>query len=80
MKKQKQKFKVEFRKQLRLAFAAAVGFIIAFSWRNFIFELTRDWVIAISTFLSPNLINLVTSLIITFFGVLVIWFSSKVFK
>ncbi len=30
------KFKKEFKKQIRLAIAASVGFIIAYSWRDFI--------------------------------------------
>jgi len=72
-------FKREFRKQLRLALAAAVGFIIAFAWKDFVFELTGDF---LSRFLESNPITsaLAISIVVTFVGVLIILASSKLLK
>ena len=71
--------KREFRKQLRLALAAAVGFIIAFAWKDFVVKLTGD---ALSRFLELNPITsaLAISIVITFFGILIIWASSRLLK
>ncbi|MEK6823682.1 MAG: DUF5654 family protein [Nanoarchaeota archaeon] len=72
-------FKREFRKQLRLALAAAAGFIIALAWKDFIFKLTGD---ILSKFLELNPITsaLAVSIAITLLGVLIILISSKILK
>ena len=72
-------FKREFRKQLRLALAAAVGFIIAFAWKDFVLKLTGK---ALSRFLELNPITsaLAISIVITFLGILIILISSKILK
>ena len=72
-------FKGEFRKQLRLALAAAVGFIIALAWKDFIFKLTGDF---LSKFLKLNLLTsaLAISIFLTFVGVLIILISSRILK
>ncbi len=76
----KKKFKEELKRQIRFAIAAAVGFIIAFAWRNFIFELTREWVVKISIFAGANLINFFSSLVITVLGVVIIIISSRLLR
>ena len=72
-------FKREFRKQLRLALAAAAGFIIALAWKDFIFKATGDF---LSKFLELNTITsaFAISIVLTFIGVLIIWISSKLLK
>lgn len=72
-------FKKEFKRQIRLALAAAVGFIIAFAWRDFALKLTGD---ALSKFLELNPITsaLLISIVVTFLGVLIILISSKLLK
>ena len=72
-------FKREFRKQLRLALAAAAGFIIAFAWKDFIFKLTGDF---LSKFLRLSLITsaLAVSIVVTLLGVLIILISSRILK
>lgn len=72
-------FKMEFKKQIRLALAAAIGFIIAFAWKDFVLKLTGD---ALSRFLELNPItsSLVLSIVVTFLGVLIILISSKILK
>lgn len=72
-------FKREFKRQIRLALAAAVGFIIAFAWKDFVLKLTGD---ALSKFLELNPIMsvLLISIVVTFLGVLIILISSKLLK
>lgn len=72
-------FKSEFKKQLKLAIAAAVGFIIAFAWRDFILELTQD---SLNKFieLNPLASHLTISIFLTFIGVLIVIISSKLLK
>ncbi|PIN77803.1 hypothetical protein COV15_01265 [Candidatus Woesearchaeota archaeon CG10_big_fil_rev_8_21_14_0_10_34_12] len=74
------KFKKELIRQLRVAIAAAIGFVIAFSWRNFVFELTKNWVKAISTMTNTNFINFTSSMLITIIGVILIIISSKILE
>ena len=72
-------FKREFRKQLRLALAAAAGFIVALAWKDFIFKATGDF---LSKFLELNPLTsaFAVSIVLTFIGVLIIWVSSKILK
>ena len=72
-------FKREFKKQLRLALAAAAGFIIALAWKDFIFKATGDF---LSKFLELNPLTsaFAVSIFLTFIGVLIIWISSKLLK
>ena len=75
----KENFKKEFRKQLRLALAAAVGFLIALAWKDFIFRITGDF---LSKFLKLSQITsaLAISIFLTFIGVLIILISSRILK
>ena len=72
-------FKKEFKRQARLALVAAVGFIIAFAWKDFVFGLTGD---ILSKFLELNPITsaLAISIVVTFLGVLIILISSRILK
>ena len=72
-------FKKEFKRQARLALVAAVGFIIAFAWKDFVFKVTGD---ILSKFLELNPITsaLAISIVVTFFGVLIILISSRILK
>lgn len=72
-------FKREFRKQLRLALAAAAGFIIGIAWKEFIFEIAGDF---LSKFLelSPKTSALAIAIFLTIVGALVIFISSRILK
>jgi len=79
--KTKRSFKQEFKKQIRFAVTAAIGFIIAFSWREAVFDMFLN--------LTSRLLDLsidhystkiYTATIITVFGVLLIFFTSKILK
>ena len=79
--KTKRSFKQEFKKQIRFAITAAIGFIIAFSWREAVFDLFLN--------LTSRILNLpaeyystkiYAAIIITLFGVLLIFLTSKMLK
>lgn len=75
----KKNFKNEFKKQIKLAIAAAVGFLIVFAWRDFILKITGE---TLNKFLELNPISsaLLISIIITVIGILIIVISSKILK
>ena len=54
----KKSFRREFKRQLRYAIAAAVGFIIAFSWRETIISATRD-IVERLTEAAGNIVNVI---------------------
>ena len=76
----KTKFKLEFKKQLRLAIAAAIGFLIAYSWREFIFNLSKDFISSLYEKMGPHLVNFTSSILITLLGVLIIIATSKLLE
>ena len=80
MLKTKKSFRKELKRQLRYAIAAACGFLIIFSWRDAIWNFTRDIVEKIQASTSFAATNIVTALIITIVSVLIIIISSKILK
>ena len=77
----KRSFKSEFKRQLRLAIAAAIGFTVAFAWRTAIFDGFQSFVarfldIPIGHYLSETY----TALAITIAGVLLIFLTSRILK
>ena len=70
-------FKKEFKRQLRFAIMAAVGFIIAFAWRNAIYNSSRDLVEKFIEVANTPLTEIYTAIFITFMGVGLIFFTSK---
>lgn len=74
-------FKKEFRKQLRFAITAAIGFTIAYSWRNAIFDSVLNFVSQILN-LAPShfTTELYTAFLISILGVLCIFITSKLLK
>lgn len=71
-------FKKELKKQIRMALTAAIGFIIAFSWRDYIMEVTQGW-LANYQYLAAN-IALFSAIFLTFVGVFLILISSKLLE
>lgn len=78
--KTKRSFRKEFRRQLRFAIAAAVGFTIAFSWRNAVYNSTRDIIVKISDYSNDVSTEIVTALFVTFLGVIFILISSRLLR
>jgi hypothetical protein len=72
------KFRKELKRQVRLAITAAIGFIIAFSWRDYFMSLTQG---LLSNFgpIAEHLL-LFSSVFITFVGVILILITSKLLQ
>ena len=77
----KKSFRKEFKKQLRFAITAAIGFSIAFAWRESIFELFQNFV---SRFLDLPIAHyttqIYTAITITIVGVILIFITSKILR
>lgn len=74
----KSKFKKELKRQVRMAFAAAIGFIIAYAWRDFILKLVEG---TLENFVSkPLSMSFFIALLITFIGVILILISSRLLE
>jgi hypothetical protein len=76
----KRSFRKEFKRQLRYAIAAAVGFLIIYAWRDAILGMTKDFVEKIQRTTAVASADVVTALIISFIGVLIIIISAKLLK
>lgn len=70
-------FKKEFKRQLRFAIMAAVGFLIAFAWRNAIYNSSRDIVEKFLEVANTPLTEVYTAIFITLMGVALIFLTSK---
>lgn len=79
-KKVKRSFKKEFKRQVRMATAAAIGFIIAFSWRNFVYDMTKAWLEKITPLSGAFESGLASALLITVIGVILILISSRLLR
>lgn len=73
-------FKKEFKQQLRYAIAAAVGFLIAYAWRESILNITYNIVSVFTVQTQTFLSNTLTALVLTLIGVLLIVITSKILK
>ena len=74
-------FKKEFKKQVRLAIAAAVGFSIAFAWRQSIFDTFLSFVARFLNVPKGHYLSEVyTALAITLAGVILLSLTSKILK
>jgi hypothetical protein len=78
--KTKRSFKKEFKRQIKYAITAAVGFTIAFAWRDAILQMLRDIVEKFTESAKSALISTYSALLITLLGVVVIIFSSKLLR
>jgi len=77
----KKSFKKEFRRQIRLAVIAAIGFTIAFAWKRAVFDTFQNYVSRIMDVPAGQyLTEIYTALAITLFGVLLIFLTSKILK
>lgn len=79
--KPKRSFKSEFKRQIRLAIAAAAGFLIAYAWREAIFDAFQSFMSRLLD-VSPGhyLTETYTAIFMTLVGVLVIFISSKLLR
>lgn len=78
--KTKRNFRKEFKRQLRYAIAAAVGFMVIFAWRESLINSVRNIVDRFSESTQVVTTEISTAVLITLIGVLIILFSSKLLK
>jgi chorismate mutase len=78
--KTKRNFRKEFKRQLRYAIAAAVGFVIIYAWKESILDMTNNLVEKIQETTAIASSDIASALIISIAGVLIIIISSKLLK
>ncbi len=78
--KTKKSFKKEFKRQLRLAIIAAIGFTVAFAWRNAIYNSAQNLIGQIINSTEFVLTESITALAITLFAVIILFLTSKILK
>ena len=79
--KTKRSFRKEFKRQIKFAIIAAIGFTIAFSWREAVFNSFQNFVGRFLDLPSTHYTTQIyTSIAITLVGVLIIMISSKLLK
>ena len=74
------RFKREFKRQIRTLILITLGFTIAFTWRQTIFDLSQSFVKFITNVKSPNTSNILTSIFITIVSVILIYLTAYMFK
>ena len=73
------RYRVEFKKQTRMALCAAIGFIIAFAWNDYILILTSKLFSYVSE-LFPTMCSLLSASVLTFLGVALIFITSRILE
>lgn len=76
----KHKFKHELKRQTRLAITAAIGFIIAFSWKDTILAFISKYVQYFTSMTSMLNVSIVSSIVATLLGVALILLSSRILE
>jgi ABC-type Fe3+ transport system permease subunit len=72
-----EKFKKEVKHQIRLLIIITLGFTVAFTWRQTIFDSTQSLVKLITDVQSTMSLSVLSSLIITIVSLILIWITSR---
>ena len=78
--KARRTFKKEFKRQIKYAITAAIGFTIAFSWREAILNSSREIISRFVDNARDALIGVYTALFLTVLGVIVILITSRLLR
>ena len=73
-------FKNEFRKQIRMLIIVTLGFTIAFTWRQTIFDASQALVKFFTDVQGSTALSVLTSLFITIVAVLLIYIAAHYLK
>ena len=76
----KRSFKNEFKRQLKLAIIAAIGFTIAFAWKETVLNMIENIAISVGNNLSLGYSPLFMPLLTTFLGVIIIYLLAKILR
>jgi hypothetical protein len=74
------RFKKEFRKQIRMLIIVTLGFTIAFSWRQTVFDASQTIVQFFTNVQGSTALSVLTSLFITIISVLLIYLTAHYLK
>lgn len=73
-------FKKEFIRQIKYLVIFTLGFTIAFSWRETIFDATQSLVQWFLDIQSSTILSILTSITVTIFSIIIIWIVVKSFE
>jgi hypothetical protein len=76
IKKATSRFQKELKKQIRYAVAAGIGFLIAWAWKEYVFNLATKMTGDLALVM-PNMSNFIAAATITLIGVVLIFISSR---
>ena len=74
------RFKKEFRRQLRMIIIVTLGFTIAFTWRQTIFDLSESIINFFINVQNPGLSSILTSTFITLVSIILIYLAAHFLK
>ena len=75
-----EKFKKEFRKQIRMLIIVTLGFTMAFTWRQTIFDASQSIVQFFLDVQSSTTLSILTSLLITILSIFLIYLTTHLLK
>lgn len=78
--KTRRSFRKEFRRQIRLAIIAAIGFTVAFAWRNAIYHVAQNFIKILTESTEIVFSETLTAFFITLLAVIIIFITSKILK
>jgi len=73
-------FKREFRRQIRTLIIVTLGFTIAFTWRQTVFDLSQNFVKFITNIQGSSTLSVLTSVFITLLSLLLIYVAAHFLK
>lgn len=76
----KRNFKRTFKEELRYGIAAAVGFLIAYAWREPLILFADNIVLRFTKVTFDYGVSIISALLITFFGVIFLFLASRFLK
>jgi len=75
-----ERFKGEFKKQIRMIIIVTLGFTIAFTWRQTVFDLSESLINFFITIQNPGLSSILTSTFITLVSIILIYLAAHFLK
>ena len=73
-------FKREFRRQLRLLIIITLGFTIAFTWRQTIFDLSLNFISSLTSITNNSELDILASVLITSISLIIIYVTAHMLK
>ncbi|MFH1607509.1 MAG: hypothetical protein ABIA78_00030 [archaeon] len=78
--KRERKFRIEFRRQLRMIIIVTISFTIAFTWRQTIFDLSQSFIKLFTNTQNSSTLSILASLFITLISIILIYLTSHYLK